>query len=387
MCVRMLMGMLLLPLFLVSQNITVIGIGRLGLCMALAFEQAGHHVLGVDVSPEYVQQINTKTFVSWEPHVTEYLQASRHLKATTSLQDGLNFADLVFIAVQTNDSGDGYDFTLLSQLFTEINRLQAKDKHIVISSTVIPGYIRDVARPLLKDCAGTTVSYNPEFIAQGAIIQGLHYPDIVLIGEGSPQAGDLLESVYRTICFNTPVIGKMTPDSAEITKLALNCFVTMKIAFANLVGDIADQTPNANKNEILQLIGSDQRIGTKCFKAGYGFGGPCFPRDNRTFIAYANQIGIDPVMFKATDLANDMHAERQAQQLLALDLDEYLFEDVCYKSACPVPIITASQKLVIAEKLARANKRVIISDRPEVLTNVFKEYGDLFQYKQIGSGV
>lgn len=376
----------LVPACLVGQNITVIGIGRLGLCLALVFEKAGYQVLGVDLNSSYIDQINNKTFVSPEPLVTEYLKASQNFRATTSLEEGLEFSDLCFIAVPTNfeRSVYNYNFDILSNLLARISSSHIANKHLVISSTISPGYIRDVARPLFDSCEHVTLSYNPEFIAQGDIIRGLESPDIVLIGEDSKEAGEMLESIYRTICSNEPYISRMSPDSAEIAKLALNCFVTAKIAFANLVGDIADRTPGADKDTILQCIGTDQRIGTKSFKAGYGFGGPCFPRDNRALADYADTIGIEPVIFRSTDKANEMHAEILARKYLEMNLPEYLFEDVCYKSRCPVPIIEASQKLAVAKKIAEEGRPVFIKDRPEVVQLVEAEYGVLFQYIEDG---
>ena len=90
---------------------------------------------------------------------------------------------------------------------------------------------------------------------------------MVLIGQASEETGDLIESLHRSICKNTPHIARMSVESAEIAKLSLNCYVTGKIAFANLVGDLADETPGANKFDILQAIGFDSRIGSKCLTA------------------------------------------------------------------------------------------------------------------------
>jgi UDP-glucose 6-dehydrogenase len=89
-----------------------------------------------------------------------------------------------------------------------------------------------------------------------------------------------MEAMYKNVCQNAPFVARMSPSSAEICKLAVNCFVTTKISFANMVGDIADATPGANKNDILAAVGSDSRVGLKCLRPGYGFGGPCFPRYN-----------------------------------------------------------------------------------------------------------
>jgi len=367
-----------------AQKVTVIGVGRLGLCFALCLERAGFEVLGVDLSPEYILRLNQKTLISPEPEVNELLRQSSHFQATTSLDEGLQFSDLLFIAVQTNPltAAGQYNCEILDNLLIQIDERKVMDKHIVIVSTLFPGYIREVAVQKLSHCPNVAVSYNPEFIAQGQIVKGLLHPDVVLIGESNPERGMELETIYRKLCQNDPFFARMSPESAEIMKLGLNCFVTMKIAFANLIGDIADATPSADKDKILQAIGMDSRIGSKCLKPGYGFGGPCFPRDNRALGDYAHLVGIEPTLFRATDQTNLLHAEYLAQQLLAEGLDTYRFEDVCYKSNCPVPIIEESHKLLVAKKISDAGKTVIIQDRAEVIQQVRSQYGEAFQYTE-----
>jgi nucleotide sugar dehydrogenase len=364
------------------QTATVIGIGRLGLCLALCLEKAGLNVLGVDLSPEYVSQINERTLESPEPGVSAFLKESQHLRATTSIQEGIAHSDLCFIVVPTNTIVDiqSYDHTVLSTLLSEINQLAPSNKDLVICSTVFPGYCTQTGVPLLTNCKNTTLNYNPEFIAQGSILQGLKNPDLVLIGEGSRSAGDKLQAVYRLLCSNNPVIKRMSLESAEITKLALNCFITKKIAFANLIAEIADETLGANKETILDAIGADPRIGSKNLSSGYGFGGPCFPRDNRALGNYVSLKGLDPQFFRSTDTANENHADWMASKLLEQNLSEYLFEDVCYKPNSPVPIIECSQKLVVAKQVAARGKRVTIRDSETVLSLVRKEYGSLFNY-------
>lgn len=262
-----------------ENHISIIGIGRLGICFALCLEKAGYHVLGVDLSPDYISQINAKSLISYEPLVTEFLKNSQNLKATNSIKEGLDFSDVCFIFVPTNTISDiqSYDHSIVSSVLSAINAYAVSNKHLVICSTLFPGYIPNTAQSLIKDCKNTTLSYNPEFIAQGNIIQGLLNPDMVLIGQGSAAAGDRLQTIYQKFCNNSPYIARISVASAEITKLAVNCFITAKIAFANLIGDIADKTLGANKDEILATIGKDQRIGSKNLKPGYGFGGPCFP--------------------------------------------------------------------------------------------------------------
>lgn len=372
------------PLY-ARNTITIIGIGRLGLCTALCFEKAGYDVLGVDLNPAYVASLNNKSFSSLEPHVSTMLQESTHFKATCSLDEGLEFADVYYIMVDTPSTShkEAYDHTNVNRVLSEINKRKVSNKHIIIGCTVFPGYVRTTAKSLMQDCVNTTLSYNPEFIAQGNIVYGLQYPDIVLIGQGSKEAGDVIEGIYHRVCKNSPQICRMSPDSAEITKLALNCFITTKIAYANMVGDIADNSRGANKFDILKAIGGDTRVGHLYLKPGYGFGGPCFPRDNRALGSYAQTVGIEPLIPQATDASNKLHAEFMTHQLLNENKDTYVFEQVTYKDNCPVPIIEESQKLVVAAALAKANKKVVIVDTYPVIEKVRDVFGDLFEYQII----
>lgn len=378
----LILSFLLLAPHINSENITIFGIGRLGICQALCYEHAGYNVLGVDLSTDYIAAVNAKTLISNEPLVMDFLQASKNFRGTTSVKEGIDFSDIYIISVPTNfiTGSATYDYSILTELLTKINSYAAPNKHIVISSTIAPGYIRDVARNILKNCPNATISYNPAFIAQGEIMNGFLYPDIVLIGEGSPEIGTILSSIYEKIVPKSSYFARMSADSAEITKLALNCFITAKIAFANLIGDIADETPGADKTAILKALGNDQRIGGLYLKPGYGFGGPCFPRDNRAFGGYAKSMGFDSSFFEITDKNNMQHADYMAKKFLDMNLPEYIFDDVCYKSKCPVPIIEESQKLVVAKKIANAGKKVVIKDRRQVIGKVNEDFGDMFEY-------
>jgi len=262
-----------------------------------------------------------------------------------------------------------------------LTRKKIANKHVIIGCTVLPGYIAHTGRYLLRDCVNTTLSYNPEFIAQGDIINGFIKPDIVLIGEGNKEIGDRLEDMYRKSCENSPRICRMTPESAEITKLSINCFITTKIAFCNMIGDIAEHTPNANKFDILGAVGGDSRVGTKCLKPGYGFGGPCFPRDNRALANYARSVSVNPLLPEATDNANKLHAQSMVQDFLKLNQDKYVFEDVAYKEGCQVPIIEESQKLEVAKGLVKAGKKCVIKDRKIIINEVINEFGNFFEYE------
>ena len=366
-----------------DNKVSIIGLGRLGLCQALTFERAGCNVLGCDVSAEYVATINSRTLQSSEPGVEEALRSSSQLRATTSLAECVDHSALLFILVATPTGlGDhAYDCGTLSRLLEDIAALRRPGKHVVIGCTVLPGYIANVGSALLADCEGCTLSYNPEFIAQGEILSGLAAPELVLIGEGSEAAGDALEALYAGATSSVPVVCRMSPASAEIAKLALNCFITAKISFANMVADIADRTPRADKNDILRALGADGRIGPRCLRPGYGFGGPCFPRDNRALGSYARAVGVEPHLCDATDAANRQHSVLMAEMLLTQGLERYVIADVAFKPGCRVDVIEESQPLEVAKLLARAGKRVAIRDRAAIIALVRRTYGRLFEYE------
>ena len=322
------------------DNITIIGVGRLGLCNALSLEKVGYSVLGVDVDPTYISNLNSKTFKSYEPFVNEYLANSTKFEATTSLEKGLEHSSLIFISVPTPNGGgeDFYDHSILTNLLTKINTLKPQNKHFVITCTVMPKFCDQIGQHLLSDCQQSTLSYNPEFIAQGNIIREYENPDMILIGQDNVEAGDAIEKVYQRLCKNSPKVCRMNRLEAEITKLALNGFITTKIAYANMIGEVCD-TCNVDKFSVMSALGSDSRIGNKYLKPGYSYGGPCFPRDTKALSLFLNSNNIQPRILTATHESNEAHIDFEVQRLLKLNLDDYEFTNVCYKEDSQVPII------------------------------------------------
>jgi UDPglucose 6-dehydrogenase len=366
---------------LYAKNITVIGIGKVGLSLALSLEKVGFNVLGVDINSRYIEALNKKDFFTKEPYLNDYLLTSKNFKATTSLEEGLNFSDTIFVFVSTTYGTPSYNYTALIKLMNQLADTEIENKHIIINSTVMPGFIEKNIRPLFCKKNNITLSYNPPFIAQGDIVRGLRNPDMVLIGVGSETNGKELKEIYSSVCLNNPFFAVVSVESAEIIKMGLNCFVTTKIAFANLIGDIADKTPGANKYEILEAIGKDKRIGGKYFKPGYGFGGPCFTRDNKAFVEYVSSIGLNPLFFVTTDLVNQEHSKFMAEQFIENHLETYVFEDLSYKENSPVKIIESSQKLNVARMIAESGKTVILKDEESILKEIESIYGQLFKYQ------
>jgi nucleotide sugar dehydrogenase len=383
------------------NNITVIGIGKLGLGFALLLEKSGYNVVGVDIFPEYVQKLNQKNIRFTEPSYDDLLQNSANFQATTNLQDGIDHSNIIFIIVQTPNGGGTkfYDHTILSNLLDRINQHKPQNKHFIIGCTVMPTYIDHIATTLIPAESGCTISYNPEFIAQGEIVKGFENPDMILVGTREPYVRSKLQEVYSKMAKNQPVFCFMTPVEAEIVKISLNGFVTTKISFANMISDLCDQL-GADKTAVLYAVGSDTRIGRKYFKAGLSFGGPCFPRDTKALKQLMDQHQIPSNILKATTEYNEEHNRRYAEYLAsdnpvlkqvaeeatgaissADTKADFIFQNVCYKEGSNIPIIEESAKLKIAEILVKQyNKRVTIKDTHEIIKEVQKEYGKLFSY-------
>jgi len=364
-----------------TNNISVIGIGKLGLCFSLSLESAGYNVIGVDLNEEYINNINNKTFFSHEHQVNERLKNSKNFIATNKMDLALQHSDIIFAIVATPSLSNGrYDHKQVDVLVDTLMEkgYQKNIKHLVINCTTMPQYC-DSVYERLKDL-NWTVSYNPEFIAQGTVIHNQEYPDMVLIGQSNEYIGNILQNIYQKMTKNNPKIHRMSRTEAELCKISLNCFLTTKIAYTNMIGDIATKT-NCNAQTILNAIGDDTRVGNKLTTYGYGFGGPCFPRDNRALAIFADDIGIDAKISKATDEMNKLHLQYQVENFLKLKESNFITNSITYKPQST--LIEESQQLEFAVKLAKNGIHVLIKERKNVIDEVKSIYGDLFRYEEV----
>ncbi len=368
---------------MIKKNVTVIGTGRLGLCFALVLEKSGYNVIGVDVKEDYVNSINFNTLDSPEPNVNKYLKESKNLKATINLKEGIDFSNIIFVMLRTKTLSNGkYDHSDVEKFLEYLIKL-GKQKHLknlVICSNVCPGYCDEI-QERLKDF-NYIVNFNPEWVAQGTIIHDYEWPDIIVIGEGNKESGDEIQEIYAYITKDIVPVHRMDRLSAEIVKVGLNSFLTMKITYANMIGDIALQS-GVNPEPILRAIGGDSRINTKYFNYGFGYGGPCFPRDTRALIYYGNKVGIDPAIVRTVIETNKNHLDFQVEEFMkSKDKSEsVIIDSVTYKKG--VTIIEESQQLLFAIKLVQNGYKVIIKSTPIIIEQVKEKYKDLFIYENM----
>ena len=361
------------------MKIGVIGAGRLGICFALLCEQAGYDVLVSDVREDYVKNLRNKFISTNEPEVSKLLSTSPRLSATNSNSKVIRECDIIYTLVATPSKRDGsYDVSAVWDVVQDIKKVKkVQGKAFVVGCTTNPGECKEFQNQL--DKFGVDVFYNPEFIAQGTIIKDLRRADMVLIGGKRNETYDQLCELYNRIQETPPKISIMSTTAAELVKLAVNCFLTTKISYANMVGQVMalsgmeDEIPT-----VLGAIGDDSRVGRKYLNFGFGFGGPCLPRDNRAFAAHAKQLGLDYDLGSTTDNFNNEHATfikdyfvyRNPQNL------PFYFDYVSYKKG--TDILTESQQYRLCVDLLDDGYTVYINDIDAIMDRISDDLSDKY---------
>ncbi len=355
------------------QNVSVFGLGKLGSCIAATFAARGFNVVGIDIDSEKVNRVNAGLPPVEEPLLAETIASSRaRLRATMDVREAVT-TDVSFFIPPSPSLPDGSfsnEFLLKAmQPLAKALRDAGKKGHLFVSSsTTTPNACDSVLIPMLEKETGWKCGpdfgfcYNPEFIALGNVINGLLDPDMVLIGESHAEYGEALEATYKKYNRNQPHIARMSIISAELTKISLNSYITLKISFTNQLRMIAEQFPKADIHAMLDALGSDTRIGKKYLRAGLSYGGPCFPRDNRLLAYAARQVGLQAPLAEATDCVNELTKEKLLERVenSVTKKDVIAVLGLSYK---PDTYITEeSAGLYLAQNLKRRGYKVLVHD-------------------------
>ena len=346
------------------MKIGLIGTGRLGLCFALLVKKAGYEVLASDSREDYIKDLRQGVVGTAEPDVHDLLWDSGNIDFTTDNRRVIRECDIIFTLVATPSLDDGsYDvsavWNVVNDIKDEMTSIANYTKSFVVGCTTNPGDCDKFKKELPPS---VDVYYNPEFIAQGTIVKDLINADMVLIG-GEGKHRNELSKIYHGIQDEKPSIHFMSTKAAEITKIAVNCFLTTKISYANMLGQVLYNSGLEDEiDEVLNSIGNDSRIGNKYLKFGFGFGGPCFPRDNRAFAKYAEKVGLEHNFGYTTDNFNNEHAKFIKEYFIDANIDKlpYLFESVAYKEG--TDILTESQQYRLCIDLLDEGYEVYVKD-------------------------
>ncbi|HST09931.1 MAG TPA: nucleotide sugar dehydrogenase [Terriglobales bacterium] len=354
-----------------SLKACVIGLGKLGSPLAACLAAKGLTVIGVDNDPRKVDAINHQKPPVHEPGLGELLEQTQgRLTAITDVEDAIRRTDISFIVVSTpSDPAGGFSLRYVEPVCQAIGRaLAAKnDYHVVcLTSTVMPGTTGGSVREMLEKASGKRMGadfglcYSPEFIALGSVIRDFLNPDMLLIGESDKRAGDFLQALYAQVCENKPALARMAFVNAEITKLAVNTYVTTKISYANMLARICEKLSGANVDVITSALGLDTRIGPKYLKGAVSYGGPCFPRDNLALAQLAQQLGVPP------DLAQTVDRFNRAQISWLADLVQHQTEGTAgvlgltYKAGTDV--VEQAAGFLLAKELVSRGVKVLAFD-------------------------
>ena len=308
------------------RRLSIVGLGKLGASMAAAIASRGHHVIGVDITQRAVDAVNAGHAPVQETGLEELIAANRErLRATMSHEEAICNSELTFVIVPTpSDERGAFSLQYLAFAFREIGKaLKKKGRHhtVVLTSTVLPGAMRHGLLPILEQHSGRKAGadfglcYSPEFIALGSVIRDFLNPDFLLIGELDQASGEHLAACYADIMGPAVPARRMTLENAELAKIAVNSFVTMKITYANMLADICAAIPGGDVDVVSDALGLDTRIGRKYLTGGLGFGGPCFPRDNVALGFIAGELGVPSDLLATTDKLNRSLAARLLTQL------------------------------------------------------------------------
>lgn len=296
------------------MNVTVFGVGYVGLVQAACLAEVGHNVVCVDVDTDKINRLKDGEIPIYEPGlepiVKENLSAGR-LTFTTDAAKGVNHGKVQFIAVGTPSDEDGSaDLKYVLAVADTIAQHMSEHKIIVNKSTVPVGTVDQVRERVQEGLAKRDVQLsfdvvsNPEFLKEGSAVNDCTRPDRIIIGTTSEHTEEVMRELYAPFNRNHDKVIVMDPRSAELTKYAANCMLATKISFMNEMANLAEIF-GADIEMVRQGIGSDPRIGYHFIYPGVGYGGSCFPKDVRALIHAATDAGFEPTILNSVEERNN----------------------------------------------------------------------------------
>jgi UDPglucose 6-dehydrogenase len=351
-----------------QTNIGFVGLGKLGLPVALSVASKGYNVLGYDINEQVKEYIATKTIPYQEVRMDELFK--EHTVTFTDLRNVIERSDIIFVPVQTPhdpmyegitripESRVNFNYDALVSAIQSISNIVNEidqNKIIVIISTVLPGTVEKYITPVLTD--KIKLCYNPFFIAMGTTINDFLNPEFVLLGVDNEEAANTVEEFYSTI--HSKKVFRTSIKNAELIKVAYNTYIGMKIAYANTMMEICHKT-GANVDSIIDAIClSDKRlISGNYLRGGMGDGGGCHPRDNIAMSWLARELNLSHDFFEDLMLAR----EDQTNWLAELCLEHNLPIVILGKSFKPETNIQTGSPSILLRNILNEKIKVEIYD-------------------------
>lgn len=370
------------------MNIGFLGLGKLGLPVALAIESKGHKVYGYDISENTIQNIKKKKIDYKEIWVEDYLPKSNI--NIVSLKELVKNSEIIFVPIQTphHEKYEGvtripeeradFDYSFLKEgiknLSQEIEE-QKKNTIVIIISTVLPGTIRAEIKPLLKQ--HTKLVYNPFFIAMGSTMRDFLEPEFILFGRDDSEALEVGKKFYRTIT-KAPIFDT-TIENAELIKVAYNTFISTKISFVNNLMELCHHLPNTDIDEVTNALkmANKRLISSAYLSGGMGDGGGCHPRDNIAMSYLSKKYNLSHNWFENIMKQRENQTEWLAK--LIIDNSKNLPINILGKTfKAETNLILGSPAILLKNILEEKNLLVNIWD-PYVDGN-YEKYAEKYQW-------
>lgn len=368
------------------MNIAVVGTGYVGLVTGTCLAETGNHVTCVDIDASKVEKMRSGIIPIYEPHLDVLFERNikqGRLKFTTQLEEAVEHAKLIFLALPTPPGEDGSaDLSYVLGVADQLGKI-IKDYKVIIDKSTVPVGTADKVHAAVA--ANAKVEFdivsNPEFLREGFAVDDFLKPDRVVIGSSSERARKLMEELYKPYVRQGNPIIFMDEKSAELTKYAANAFLATKITFMNEIANLCEKV-GADVDKVRIGIGSDDRIGKRFLFPGIGYGGSCFPKDVQALARSAKEVNYD---MKIIDAVMDVNETQKT--IIVPKLNAYFNSNLNGRKIAlwglafkpDTDDIREAPALYIIEELLKAGASVSAYD-PEAMNNVGKIFGDKILY-------
>ncbi len=367
------------------KKIAVVGTGYVGLVTGTCFAETGNDVVCVDIDVAKVNRMRNGEVPIYEPNLDVFFERNireKRLRFTTDLDEAIQDAEIIFLALPTPPGEDGAaDLRYVLGVAEELGKKIKSYKVIVDKSTVPVGTAEKVRQAVAKNA---TVEFdivsNPEFLREGFAVEDFMKPDRVVIGVESEKARHIMRELYKPFVRQGNPIIFMSEKSAELTKYAANSFLATKITFMNEIANFCEKV-GADVDDVRIGIGSDNRIGKRFLFPGIGFGGSCFPKDVQALVKSGKEYGHD---FKIIDAVLQVN---EGQKVRLIEKVENYFGNLKGKKLAiwglafkpDTDDIREAPALYMIDNLLAKGATVVVFD-PEAMDNVKTLYGDKIEF-------
>ncbi len=370
------------------MKITVIGTGYVGLVTGTCLAETGNNVLCVDIDAEKVKRMQQGEVPIYEPHLDSIFQ--RNIKAnrlhfTTSLEEGINHSEVLFLALPTPEGEDGSaDLSYVLGAAKEIGKLITNYKVIVDKSTVPVGTAGKVKKVIQQETKEEfDVVSNPEFLREGFAVDDFLKPERIIIGSSSDRATQIMKRLYKPFVRSGNPILVMDEKSAELTKYAANSFLATKITFMNEIANFCEKV-GANVDQVRIGMGTDSRIGKRFLFPGIGYGGSCFPKDVKALHKSGKEANYNFEILDAVIKVNNVQRRILLPRIVAHFNSNLKGKTIAVWGLAFKPEtddIREAPAMYIIEDLLELGATIKVYD-PEAMENVKKKLGNQLLYTE-----